>query len=130
MSNLWNGIADFRCLFGFEKVRSSKNTESPESFVVAVRQTNLNEEARFSKTMKGRAALFDCEGYRYVQRYTVNKNNDNVVYWRCEFSPKLRGRCPGSCVTNGVYITMKRGPHIHEAGVPVFSSIKQRNIPH
>jgi hypothetical protein len=87
--------------------------------------SHLMEEARFSKTMRGRPALFDKEGYRYV----MNRSTDKVVYWKCEFSSAPRGKCPGYCVTDGFFIKSKTGTHIHKPDEAVIKTKARRKLP-
>jgi hypothetical protein len=92
---------------------------------LSVKNTHLMEEARFSKTMKGRPALYDKDGHRYVK----NRSTAKAIYWKCQYSMPHAGKCPGNCITDGFFIKMKSGKHIHEPNEPVIKSKKQKTIP-
>jgi hypothetical protein len=72
------------------------------------------EEARFGKTIKGGPAVFDKEGYRYLQNKSQITYGALKVWWRCEY--KFISGCPGKCVTQGLFIKIKKGTHNHKPG--------------
>jgi hypothetical protein len=85
------------------------------------------EEARFGKTKKGKTALFDKEGYRYLKNQTRNTGGAVKVWWNCEYKSKLKSKsgCPGNCVTEGLFIKSKKGTHYHKPGEPVIKDTKR-----